>query len=282
MRPLLLSILISLTTVLSAQDALLFTEALAQGKILVTVRGVGGHTGQCVSVHFERLTDKTITVKIPAGHVFEPTDSTQQNIVVLKSAELVLDAKKKFIKIYGACSQSHDASPATGAMFHLGKIAEGNLLKMAQFISDKKLYNEADAQFAVWCMTDSLDPASITHPGLLNMACQLLAIPLPQYKVNYPKSTTATPTARPRPTFVKQPLSFEGVFEYQTNTEKDICVYVQDTAGIKVRTIFEHQKQPPGWAKYSFSFKTTKLPPGIYWVILFADDKAVKKIKIKY
>ena len=282
MRSRLLSFFISLTTVLSAQDAMLFTEALAKGKILVTVNGAGGHTGKCVAVHFERLTDKTIKVKIPAGHVFEPTDSTQQNIVVLKSEELVLDVKKKFIKVYGACAQSHDASPSANAMFNLGQLAKGNLLKMAQFISDKKLFNEADAQYAVWCMTDSLDPASISHPGLLNMACQLLAVPLPQYKVNYPKPAPPTPAARPRPAFVKQPLSFEGFFEYQSNVETDICVYVQDTAGTRVRTIFEHQKQPAGWAKYSFSFQTTKLPPGIYWVVLYADDKAKKKIKIKY
>ena len=263
---------------LNAQKAILFTDALRDGQITFTVKSQGGHSGQCLSVHFEKMTDKPLRLSIPAGHIFEPKDSTYQNIIIVKNEEFTLTKTKQFVRINGLCAQSGDASPAVFAMFELGKMAEGNLLKMAVYIAEQRLWNESDAQYAIWCMSDSLPVASISHKGLLSTACQLLGQPLPQYKLNYP---TAPPTSRTRqPVLEKTPFSAEGAFEYQSNTEKEISVYVLNEAKERVRTVFEGQRHLPGWAKYSFYFKTTQLPPGKYEVVMYADKQPVKKIKI--
>lgn len=274
-----------------AQTPIVFTDALAQGLIAVEVKGLGGHTGQCIAVHFERLKDKPLKIKIPAGHIFEAADSTTQNIISVKEEVFTLTAKKQFIRMQGFCAESGDSGPFNQETFHLGKMAVGNLLKMAQFIADKKLWNESDAQYAIWCMSDSLRVESLSHPGLLNMACQLLGQPLPSYKINYPKIATAPPTPRqpnqPRPrrqpVFEKKPLSVEGVFKYEAKQDTKISVYVENTAGEKVKTIFEQQPQQAGVSgKYTFSFQTTKLPPGVYEVVLYAGEVPVKKIKVNY
>jgi hypothetical protein len=281
----------------SSAQTLNFKDALAEGKVLVTVKSQGGHTGKCISVHFERLTDKPLRVKIPAGHIFECVDSAYQNIVVVKSEEFTLNNKKQFIKVEGLCCEASNGSPFQNAVYQIGQLATGNLLKMAEFISDKQLWTVGDAQTAIWCMTDSIQPAGISHPALQGMACQLLGVPIPEYKMKYTASTTGSASsastgsatnastvrrATPRPVLEKKPLSVEGDFSYYTKEDTEISVLVKNEAGDTVRTIFDHQKQSIGMAKYSFYFKTSKLPPGNYEVILYAGDVAKKKIKVKY
>jgi hypothetical protein len=265
-----------------------FKDALAEGKVLITVKSQGGHSGKCISVHFERLTDKPIRIKIPAGHVFECADSAYQNIVIVKSEEFTLNNKKQFIKVEGLCCEASNGSPFKNAVFHIGQLATGNLLKMAEFISDKQLWTVGDAQTAIWCITDSIQPAGISHPALQSMACQLLGVAIPEYKMKYSASTgsvTSAPVGRrvvPPPVIEKKPLSVEGDFSYYTKEEVEVSVLVKNEAGDTVKTIFDHQKQSMGMAKYSFYFKTTKLPLGNYEVILYANEVAKKKIKVKY
>ena len=280
---LLLGLFLSNLLLAQAQN---FTDALAEGKILVTVKSQGGHNGQCISVHFEKMTDKSLKIKIPAGHIFECADSAYQNIIVLKNEEFALNNKKQFIRLYGVCAEGSDGSPVKDMAYQLGKMANGNVLKMAEYIAANRLWAHEDAQSAIWSMTDGYAPAYIKHAGLLSTACQLLNVPLPEYKINVARSTPAAApqraVARPRPVIQREPLSVEGAFEYQTNDSTEISVLVKNEAGDTVRTIFERQVQPPGRAKYSFYFKTTKLPPGNYEVILYDKDRAKKKIKVKY
>ena len=280
-KPFLLLLFFFFSHFAGAQKAITFTQAIAEGKVEVTLKSVGGHSGRCIAVHFEKKTDKSLKIIIPAGHVFQPADSAYQQIIAIKSEEFVLTKPKQFIKIQGLCAQSHHASPSSTAPFLVGSMAVGNLLQMAEFIASNKLWNVNDAQYAIWSITDSVDVASIGHKALQQKACELLGVPLPEYKAKY-NITPPAPSARPRPVLERTPFSYEGAFEYRSNTEVEIAVYVEDTSGTRVRTIFEHQKHLPGWAKYSFYFKTTKLKKGIYWVVLYADDQVVKKIKIKY
>lgn len=281
--------LLLLQSNLTAQ-VLNFKDALAEGKVLITVKSQGGHTGKCISVHFERLTDKPIRIKIPAGHIFECADSAYQNIITVKSEEFTLNNKKQFIKLEGLCCEANNGSPFQNAVYHIGQLATGNLLKMAEFIAEKQLWTVGDAQTAIWCITDSIQPAGIAHPALQSMACQLLGVTIPEYKMKYATSAGAGTAPRasagrraaPPPVIEKTPLSVEGEFDYYTKEDTEISVLVKNEAGETVKTIFDHQKQSMGLAKYSFYFKTSKLPAGNYEVILYANDVAKKKIKVKY
>ncbi|MBK8555313.1 MAG: hypothetical protein IPL65_05845 [Lewinellaceae bacterium] len=265
---------------LSAQTEYTLQDALDKEQIKLRVDGAGGHSGQSLVLHIERLAKRAIKVRIPAGLVFEPADTNLQALVVVKEELIALENPKVFFKVWGVCSEAHDRSPGEGDVFTPGELAAGALLKLTQYISDNKLYRDGDAQSAVWAVTDAYPIATIQHKGLLATTCQLLGQPLPEYKIN---TSAATRPARPREVAMQyEPLSVEGNFEYQTNTEKIINVYVIDSTGNKVRSIFENQRHPPGWAKYSFYFKTTKLPRGTYEVCLDDGEKIVKKIKVTY
>jgi hypothetical protein len=272
---------------LPAQEPLTFTEAIAQKKVLLSaVKGLGGHTGQCISVHFERLTDEPLKLKIPAGHIFEASDTTVQNIITVKDEIFTLTKKKQFVRVHGLCSEAGDSGPMADEVYTVGQSATGNLLKMAQFIAEKRLWDHAEAQYAIWCMSDHLRVAGLSHPGMQQMACQLLGQPLPSYRINYDRSgqrtTVANSTTRRQPVFEKKPLSVEGSFEYQSNQTKKISIFVRNSAGERVRSIFDNQEHLPGYAKYSFFFKTTQLPEGKYEVVLEADGQFVKKITVEY
>jgi hypothetical protein len=264
---------------LSAQIS--FLDALAEGDISVKVKSLGGASGQCLALTFEKNNKKPIKLLIPAGCIFEANDSTSQDIITVENTIVTLTQPKQFLKINGYCAEARHSSPLKDELFDTGKKSTGALLKLAEYLQEKKLHRHESVQLAIWAVTDSFDVASITHPGMLAFTCQLLSVPLPAYRAKY-ELRPNTPN-RPRAPIVEPaPFAYEGNFEHQSNVACKVSVYMVNKQGEKVRTMFEQRDHLPGWAKYSFYFKTTKLPKGEYEIIFAVDEKPTKKIKIKY
>ncbi len=262
-----------------------FLDALAEGKILLSIKSVGGHSGQCVRIKFERLTDKPFKLVVPAGHVFANSDSLYQDIVVLKDEEVTLTQKNHSVLLYGACAEGKNAGPKENMAFNLGQMSQGNLLKMAAYIAKEKLWAHEEVQQAIWCITDSNSVASLRHPGLLAMACQLMNVPKPEYRLNYakPRPANTQRVVRPQPAMpAPEPLSVEGEFLYQSNVNTEVSILVKNEANETVRTIYDKHPHPPGLGKYSFYFKTNKLPKGNYRVVLYDGTVEKKVIKVRY
>jgi hypothetical protein len=262
-------------------------EALKKGLIEVSIVSLGGHSKQCVQVQVTRIGSTPCKISIPAGHVFEPADSSTQNIIVVREELFTLSRPKMTLEVWGLCAEPSDASPTAKEAFLPGKMAGGVLQKMAEYLSKSGLYIESDAQTAIWAMVDSMHTPGIGHKGLLSAACQILGKPLPEYSIKRLKSRSSpTPVpATPRrvPAYVPEPMQVEGRFQYESQKDVIVSAFLQDSSGQKIKTFFEAQKQSTGIkATYHFEYKTTKLKPGTYTVVFYVDDRPAKKIIVRY
>ncbi len=262
-------------------------EALKKGIIEVSITSLGGHSNRCLQLQVTRIGTTPYKISIPAGHVFEPLDSTTQNIIVVKEERFSLSQPKFTLEVWGFCSEPSDASPTAKEVFRAGKLAGGVLQKMAEYLSKSGLYVESDAQTAIWAMVDSMHTPSIGHKGLLSAACQILGKPLPEYTIKRLKSRSSpTPvpaTTRRAPAFVREPMQVEGRFQYESQKEVKVSAFLQDSSGQKIKTFFEAEKQSAEIkATYHFEYKTTKLKPGTYTAVFYVDEQPAKKIIIRY
>ncbi len=271
-----------------SQKKLTLAEAISQNLIRLEVDATGGHSGQSLALHFEKLTKKPLEIRVPAGQVFVAGDSTSQNLMAVREEIFDLKNEKTLLKIYGLCIEATDGSPYQKEKFSLGKMASGALLTVAEFISKNKLQANYNAQIAIWCVTNGRPVASIGHKGLLALTCQALGVPLPEYRiVEEPRRETVVnhvlPTVVHRPPAeVYKPFRVEGEFDFQSNTDRVVNVFVFNSAGEKVKTLFANHHFRAGRGKLKFVFETSKFPRGEYEVCLHDGEKVVKKIKVKY
>lgn len=262
-------------------------EAVDKGLIKVNVTALGGHSGACIQVQITRLGQSHFKISIPAGQVFYPTDTSTQNIIVVREELATLALPRTTLKIQGLCSQAHDASPSAAETFSIGEMAGGALQKMAEHLSRTQLYQDPSAQNAIWAMADTTMIPAIGHPGLLSTACQLMGVAIPEYRIKRlpaaPITRSSTSTRR-APAFVRTPMLVEGFFKYDSGDKPAvISAYLIDSTGQKVQIFFENQKQDAGViARYKFEFKTTKLPPGRYEVQYYVDGQLKKRVVVRY
>lgn len=127
-------------------------EASKQKLISVKVKGKGGYQGKSLKVEIKNLTSKKLTVNVLAGTIFDNTENWQQDLMVVEEQAIALNPQgTDFADPQTVCIQPSNGSPQLGVSFLLAKMAEGHLLKLAQFISEKKYFNST-AQSAVWAV----------------------------------------------------------------------------------------------------------------------------------
>ncbi len=130
-------------------------EAVQQKLVSIEAQGKGGYNGKCLNIEVKSLSPKPLQIKVLAGTIFDNTEEWQQDLMIVEEQMMVLNVKKtNFISLQTVCVQPSNGSPAKGVRFLLSKLAEGYLLKLAQFISEKK-YFTSTAQSAVWAVINN-------------------------------------------------------------------------------------------------------------------------------
>lgn len=150
-------------------------EAVKQKLITVKATGKGGYNGKCLSMTIKNLSNKSLNINMQAGTIFDNTEDWQQDLMVVEEQMVALNPKNTdFINLQTVCIQPSNGSPALGVSFLLAKIAEGHLLKLAQFISEKK-YFTSTSQSAVWAVINGSGMSDIYGEDSL-MVKELCAI----------------------------------------------------------------------------------------------------------
>ena len=161
MKKLLLSIatLIAIISILpnnifakNPPEAISVLDAFKQKLITIKVKGKGGYNGKCLTMEIKNISNKSLNINVQAGTIFDNTEEWQQDLMVVEEQMVALNPKNTdFVNLQTVCIQPGNGSPALGVSFLLAKIAEGHLLKLAQFISQKK-YFTSTSQSAVWAL----------------------------------------------------------------------------------------------------------------------------------
>ncbi|HEY46623.1 MAG: hypothetical protein AMJ88_10890 [Anaerolineae bacterium SM23_ 63] len=125
-------------------------------------------SGQILTVQVTNPTTGEIVVTIPCGLIFDPgPESDEQRLMVIQEASAsLLPGEEATLTPYVICIDSSNAIPESGSTYHVGVMATGDLLKLAQCICKETLVDiEMDPlafmdqfglQFAVWTVSDGL------------------------------------------------------------------------------------------------------------------------------
>ena len=87
-------------------------NAVKKNLVKVKIYGKGGHLGEVIKMKILNLQKFPVEYSIEAGRRLDSKDSSQQDILITKSATVKLLANEtKSFNIFGMCCQAHNSSP---------------------------------------------------------------------------------------------------------------------------------------------------------------------------
>jgi hypothetical protein len=257
--------------------------ALAKGYVELDATGLGGYSGEVLKVKLKNLYKKDLEVTIPAGQIFEVGDSSLQNLMVAKEETLLVESGKiRIAKLHTFCIEARDGSPGEGSSFRVGKMAVGNLLAFAQYLSLENLYKNAYAQNAVWAVSDDERLEGIGDQALAKYVANLLGKPEPQYHVQYqqPDQSRLLPGS---PVWeMQEALSMNGLFYYTLDSDRLVNFELYNEAGEMVHAFSKNRQQKRGYHKFRFEFKISNLPKGKYFARLTSGGRTIEELPVEF
>lgn len=263
-------------------QAIPLVEAVKKGYLSVSASGAGGHEGECLTVKFENKTRQKVNVRVPAGQIFEPGDSSLQNLMVAKEETFALEpGNHSTARLFGFCVEGRDGSPGEGSEFLLGEMAGGNLLLLADYISKNNLHQHPSAQFAVWSVSDEERLEGIGDPGLTKFVADLLGKPMPEYHIQYqqPAQDRLLPG---QPANWREALALNGLFYYTLERDQKVNFGLYNESGELVHTLFKNRVQRRGYHKFRFEFEIKGLPKGTYFARMTSGTKLLKELAVEF
>ncbi len=275
--------LIFLCPCLTTATPIILEEAIAKGYVELDAAGNGGYNGECLKVILKNLSRKNLEVTIPAGQIFEAGDSSLQNLMVAKEETLLVErGKSRLAKLNAFCVEAWDGAPGEGTPFRLGKMAVGNLLVFAQYLSQEKKYGNSSAQNAVWAVSDEDRLEGIGDPALAKYVAKLLGKPEPKYHIQYqqPDQSRMLPGTPVR--HLQEALSMNGLFYYTLERDKIVNFELYNEEGEMVHALFENRRQRKGYHKFRFEFEISGLQKGKYFARMTSGGEMIEELEVEF
>ncbi len=264
----------------SAPRSLDLLDALQQKIITATVEGLGGHQGECLKITCSNLQSRTVYIRIPSGQYMQPADSTQQRLVVAVEQTLVIGAKKKTDALLRTfCTQMGNRSPVSGSVFSVGALAPATLVSLLQSIVEKGKEETADAQTAVWAVSNGQPLAGIGDAELTSRTAQLLNRPVPTYRITY-KRVEHVPGQRAE---LGEALVVDGNYTYTMAQKAKVVTVLLDSTGKQIKQLGRVEDMEAGEHRGKLHLEVFGLPKGKYTVRMRTQaGVAVKDIEVEF
>ncbi len=267
----------------SMATPIVLEEALAKGYLELDVSGNGGYFGECLKIKLKNLHRKDLEVTIPAGQIFVAGDSSLQNLMVAKEETLLVEqGKVRVARLHTFCVEATDGSPGEGTPFRVGKMAVGNLLAFAQYLSLENLYQNAYAQNAVWAVSDDQRLEGIGDPALGKYVARLLGKPEPQYHVQYRQPDQSRLLPGSPVLEMQEALSMNGLFYYTLTSDRLVNFELYNEDGEMVHAFTKNRQQKRGYHKFRFEFKISNLPKGKYFARLTSRGETIEELPVEF
>ena len=268
---------------LTAATPFVLEEAISKGYLEIDVAGRGGYNGECLKITLKNLSRKNLEVTIPAGQIFEAGDSSLQNLMVGKEETLLVErGKSRVARLNTFCVEAGDGSPGEGTYFHLGKMAVGNLLAFAQYLSKERQYDNDYAQSAVWAVSDDERLEGIGDAALAKYVAKLLGKPEPQYRVKYRQPDQSRLLEGTPVRHLQEALSMNGLFYYTLERDKIVNFELYNEAGEMVHALFKNRKQMKGYHKFRFEFEISGLEKGKYFARMTSGGETIEELAVEF
>lgn len=265
---------------LSLKDENTMTLKQAMDKKLITCEiknnAKSTHFQTPISISINNLTDKDLNIKIDKGLYFHPQDSSLQNIIIVKDFEIPVLANAKGIEknLNGYCCESHDGAPGSKPMkYKIGKLSSGKMKSLVDYIFSHKLYNNLEAQRAVWTISDNHDLADISgYDTSSSKKLQVFLSKLTGKKLPPPPA----PDDYQRnyyPTSYVSKISISGNYNINYSDTCDIRMAMFDTANVCVRELFVDRTLKPGPHNIKYEFDASQFPHRYYFIRMVINNE---------
>ena len=241
-------------------------QAVASKKVAIQVKGLGGYHGKCVRLGIKNTSPQLISVSVPAGWVFVSDDTTVQDLMVTQPVMVSVKPNEiQYAEVNTMCTQHHNAGPSRAEPFSLGKKAEGDLLKLAEYLAENK-YLSSTAQSAVWAVADRTNMKDIYGTnipevkGIAKIVSELLQIPMPTVFV-------------PKPHFI---TNISTSLEWRTDRNLAAATLaIFDEKGELQQTCFQNKNFTAGYQQWKFGFFHTDLDSTKQFFVRLTDGDEV-------
>ena len=238
-----------------------FQEAVDKGLIKVKIRGYdskdvilesGNGYAPTLEILAENKSTKDIEITLPAGHHFESEDPGFQDMLVSESLILALNAsaRKKF-PVYTMCTQVRNAGPGEGTYYKTGKMAEGNLLAVAQYLDSHAMHGDHIGQEAVWAVSDHTPIYfSKDHTELQQLISGFTGM-----EILHPGEGETVVRQRRIKSY-----TLKGQVEYNLNASSHVTLQMLDSTGVPVKILRDNEPRNRGkhTSTYVFTWKEGK------------------------
>ncbi len=117
----------------------------------------GVHYGKCMAIILKSTIDSFVLLRLDCGTQLIPFDSSVQTMIVTQKAIFPLYPHSSYAtRFYAMCGQLHDAAPYVETTFKVGDMANANVVKLANFLSENYFQNMI-GQHAMWAITDNVE-----------------------------------------------------------------------------------------------------------------------------
>jgi hypothetical protein len=269
------------TNSLFANKYISIENAAKKGLIKLIIKSRGGYTGEVIEMKVQNNSDQKLDLNIEAGRRLDSKINNEQDILVTRSQEFFVNAKQtKTFTVFGMCCQAHNSSPRKNSDYYVGKLADSNLVKLANFIDKNKYYTNYTAQQAVWTVSDNNSLASISDgdkevvTGLRNYVSKITGRVIPPYEITYRQESDNDVLGRA--------TKIEGVFDYKVPVDGKVTIGIYDEQGRLVQLLFKNIDHRKGDCKLYYTFRTRELPQGTYYARMNMDGMLQKEMKIEF
>jgi hypothetical protein len=250
-------------------------EAIAKKMVTCRFTSNGNYSGESVVVSVTNLTGNQLTLTVPNGTVFKPSEDDDQDLIIVEQQAIALKAKATGNQVLdGYCMEASDHSPTTDNGMKLSKTTNEQLKELAAFV-DKKGYDSYTLQDAVWAVSDGNSISSIGNDNEQGKALRTFLAKLtnredPWYATKQERVVT------PERLIENNPISVNGKIRVESDGNMKIHEVVQKVGGEVKNTSPEMAFSRKGMVTYEFTLTVKGWEKGNYEVKVMNGTKLVQ------
>lgn len=238
-------------------------DLLENGRIELTPRGLGGHSGECLKVDVKNRSASPIRTSIPAGWVFVSEVEGVQDLIVMREEAIALAPNgRTTVTCRAFCCEASHSGPGQNEIYRKGHPASDKLMILARSV-DSLRFDDDIVQSAVWVLSDGHDIASLgaldgsTNDTLRNRLSALSGQPAPRYTVRYAEAEGAAISSG-------RPATISRVIHLSASIPQHLTVEVRGQNGRIVTTLEDRSPIPAGNVDLPVSIDVLGWPSGTY------------------
>lgn len=269
----------------TASAQTLLQQAVAQGKVRITLKGLGGHSRQCLKLEATSAAGEVLHLLLQPGTIFHSKNPHEQDLLLAQELLLALQpGEQQTHHLNAFCIQSGNASPGRDSLFTLGDRSNPQLAKLADFVVAHGLENDPRLQSAFWCISDQHNLAGVAsnteyrqQDPLLQKLAQITNKVIPPYSIDYLPSHGEGDEAA----FSNRIGSISGKLDFHLREKDVLTMALYDSFGREVKVFNRNAHFQEG--QYRFHYKVDGdlvQCKGVYYLRLFSHSRMLKEITL--